>query len=178
MAPPAANLDAAVVPSVAEGPQPRVSPALLARALDLPRDAEDTAGFEALRHALEDTETADLIRAALAVLEPLRADGLALADLPRGQADADLWRRWARGEAPLGALCPPPDVAVLVRLALRHAGNPAFGQAMERFRDRHATLLHAMATTACDADLLALASSRTTGAFLLVAWALDAMGNR
>ncbi|MGL5010709.1 MAG: hypothetical protein ACRC6I_12570, partial [Paracoccaceae bacterium] len=65
----------------AEDLRPPVSTADFIKALQFPEDADDKAGFRALRMALEDRQTAKLIRAAQDVLTLLSQEGIYMDDL-------------------------------------------------------------------------------------------------
>ena len=68
------------------------------KALHFPEDANDEAGFAALRRALADRNTNQLIQAAQDVLTLLSQDGIYMDDLRPDMARPEIWRRFAQGE--------------------------------------------------------------------------------
>ncbi|EAU46904.1 hypothetical protein R2601_13819 [Salipiger bermudensis HTCC2601] len=81
----------------AEALQPPVANADFIRALNFPETAEDEEGFAALRRALKDRQSAQLIQAAQDVLTLLSQDGIYMDDLRPDLARPELWRAFAEG---------------------------------------------------------------------------------
>ena len=82
----------------AEDMAPPLERADFIRALNFPESPEDKAGFTALRRALKDRPTAQLVRAAQDVLTLLAQDGIYMDDLRPDRARPEIWRRFAHGQ--------------------------------------------------------------------------------
>ncbi len=154
----------------AEDLRPPVSTADFIRALQFPEDADDKAGFRALRMALEDRQTAKLIRAAQDVLTLLSQEGIYMDDLPPDRAHPQVWRRFAGGErgravAALGGI---RDRASLTLTATRMREDPIFRDAGHHFLRAFDKAFAAFEAQASDADLVDLADTRTARAFMLL----------
>jgi hypothetical protein len=142
----------------------------LIRALDFPRDAGDTQGFDVLRRALHDPGSADLIRAAQEVLAGLSAEGVETRDLTPDRARPEVWRAFAQGArgpaiATLGGV---RDRSVLALTAGRMRADPAFREAVHRFLRAFDRRLTAFEATASDAQLARLTETRAARAFMLL----------
>jgi hypothetical protein len=151
-----------------DGLPPLPLPEVIA-ALNFPDSDEDVAAFRALRAALEDRNTAKLIRSAQDVLTLLSQDGIYMDDLRPGPPVPDLWRRFAQGErgraiADLGTV---RDPASLDRTAARMREDPVFRDAAHHFLRQFDRSFQKIEKAASDADLIALADTRTARAFLL-----------
>ncbi len=152
-----------------EDGRPPLPMAEVVAALDFPDSDDDVAAFRALRAALEDRNTAKLIRSAQDVLTLLSQDGIYMDDLRPGPAVPDLWRRFAQGErgraiADLGTV---RDPASLARTAARMREDPVFRDAAHHFLRQFDRTFQKIEKTATDADLIALADTRTACAFML-----------
>ncbi|QUS35887.1 hypothetical protein [Falsirhodobacter algicola] len=141
------------------------------RALDFPDSEEDEAGIDALRHALADPAAAKLIRAAQDVLMLLAEDGVFTDELAPSGLRVDLWRRFAAGErgADLAAVGAIHDRAALSAIMGRLREDQIFRDAVHHFLRSFDRSLQAFAEFATDAEIGALADSRTGRAFMLTA---------
>ncbi|GGE40990.1 hypothetical protein GCM10011360_30650 [Primorskyibacter flagellatus] len=140
------------------------------RALNFPETAEDEEGFSALRQALRDRPTSNLIQAAQDVLTLLAQDGIYMDDLRPDMSRPELWRRFAQGErgrtvAALGGI---RDRSSLALTAGRMRQDPVFRDAAHHFLRRFDQMVVEFEKTASDQDLTALAETRTARAFMLL----------
>jgi hypothetical protein len=138
-------------------------------ALNFPDSDEDAAAFRALRAALDDRSTAKLIRSAQDVLTLLSQDGIYMDDLRPGPPVPDLWRRFAQGERgrAISDLGTVRDEDSLVRTAARMREDPVFRDAAHHFLRQFDRTFQKIEKAATDAELAALADTRTARAFLL-----------
>jgi hypothetical protein len=139
------------------------------RALQFPENADDREGFRALRTALEDRQTAKLIRSAQDVLTLLSQEGIYMDDLPPDRAHPDVWRRFAAGErgrsiAGLGGI---RDRSSLALTAARMREDPIFRDAGHHFLRTFDRAFAQFEKTATDGDLVDLSDTRTARAFML-----------
>lgn len=139
-------------------------------ALNFPDDAEDEAAIFALKLALQDRDTAKLIRAAQDVLTLLGHDGIYMDNLQPDRARPEVWRRFAGGERGRGvaALGGIRDREVLAAITARMRQDPVFRDAAHHFLrsfDRHVSTF---ADRADDPTLSAFAETRTAKAFMLI----------
>jgi hypothetical protein len=164
-----ADQPALALGGLAEAPPVPVAPGDVVRALQFPEDAEDHEGFRALRRALEDRETAKLIRTAQDVLTLLSQEGIYMDDLQPDTARPEVWRRFAGGERGRGiaALGGIRDRASLALTASRMREDAVFRDAGHHFLRSFDRGLAAFEKEASDADLMALADTRTARAFML-----------
>jgi hypothetical protein len=147
-----------------------LSPADFIRALHFPNDVGDEAGFAALRLALRDRRTRQLIQASQDVLTLLSQDGIYMDDLASDRSRPELWRRFARGErggaiSGLGAAQDRDSVGIAMG---RLREDAVFRDAVHHFLrlfDRHLSAFEPLAT---DEDLVHLAETRTARAFTLL----------
>ena len=142
----------------------------LIRALNFPETAEDEEGFAALRLALRDRVTANLVQAAQDVLTLLSQDGIYMDDLRPDMARPELWRRFAQGErgrvvAALGGI---RDRSSLALTAGRMRQDPIFRDAAHHFLRRFDSMLHDFEPSATDQDITALSETRSARAFMLL----------
>lgn len=140
------------------------------RALHFPETAEDEQGFAALRRALKDRKAAQLIQAAQDVLTLLSQDGIYMDDLRPDRARPEVWRQFAQGArgravAPLGGV---RDRSSLALTAARMKQDPIFRDAAHHFLRRFDQMFSAFAEEASDAEITALAETRTARAFMLL----------
>jgi hypothetical protein len=138
-------------------------------ALNFPDSNDDAAAFRALRAALDDRNTAKLIRSAQDVLTLLSQDGIYMDDLRPGPPVPDLWRRFAQGERgkAMGDLGTVRDEASLARTAARMREDPVFRDAAHHFLRQFDRTFQKIEKSATDAELAALADTRTARAFML-----------
>lgn len=151
-----------------EGSPPLALPDVIA-ALNFPDSDEDAAAFRALRLALEDRNTAKLVRSAQDVLTLLSQNGIYMDDLRPEHAAPGIWRRFARGERgrAVAALGGVHEAESLTRTATRMRDDPVFRDAAHHFLRQFDRSFHEIEKTAGDADLVALADTRTARAFML-----------
>src|SRR6056297_1072605 len=140
------------------------------RALNFPETAEDKEGFAALRRALRDRPTAQLIRAAQDILTLMSHDGIYMDDLRPDMARPEIWRRFASGErgrtvAPLGGI---RDRSSLALTAARMKNDPIFRDAAHHFLRRFDRMISEFAETATDTEITELSDTRTARAFMLL----------
>lgn len=149
-------------------PSPNV--AELIRALHFPEDENDTIGFDALRKALADSRTSNLIRAAQEVLTHLAQEGIYMDDLRPDRARPEFWRAFAAGTrgtliAPLGGI---RDRSCLALTAARMRNNPAFKEAAHLFLREFDKVFAAFEKDADDVQIAALSETRSARAFMLM----------
>ena len=139
------------------------------RALHFPENAEDKAGFRALRLALEDRRASKLIRAAQDVLTLLSQEGIYMDDLKPDRARPEIWRRFAAGERgrAIAALGGIRDRSSLALTAARMREDPVFRDAGHHFLRSFDRTLQEFATNATDSELADLTETRTARAFML-----------
>ncbi|KQI71635.1 hypothetical protein AN191_11645 [Loktanella sp. 5RATIMAR09] len=150
--------------------QPIARPDLV-KALHFPNDENDTDGFGALRRALRDRDARKLVQASQDVLTLLSQDGIYMDDLRPAPVSADIWRRFAKGERgrsveQLGGI---RDQTHLSQLSRRTREDAIFRDAVHHFLRCYDQFLVTFAEDATDTDLLALAETRTSRAFMLLA---------
>jgi hypothetical protein len=147
------------------------------RALDFPRDANDAAGFAALRSALRDPEAQRLLQAAEDVLTILASAGLHMEDVKPDPAALETWVAYAEGArgARVSAIGGVRDEAALRAAQERLRADPIFRDAALVFIRRWNQFLARVAKElGADETLLDLADTRTGRAFMLTARALGA----
>lgn len=142
----------------------------LIRAINFPENAEDEAGFAALRRALADRKIASLIQAAQDVLTLLSQDGIYMDDLRPDLARPDVWRQFAEGErgravAALGGI---RDRSSLALTSGRMRQDPIFRDAAHHFLRRFDDVLTAVAPRLSDEEIAHFGSTRTARAFMLL----------
>ncbi|MAC80320.1 MAG: hypothetical protein CML66_19885 [Rhodobacteraceae bacterium] len=155
-------------PAEALQPPPPVSDFI--RALNFPETAEDTEGFAALRRALKDRKSAQLIQASQDVLTLLSQEGIYMDDLRPDMARPDVWRQFAHGVrgravAPLGGV---RDRSSLALAAARMKQDPIFRDAAHHFLRRFDHMFSEFEAEASDAEISALGDTRTARAFMLL----------
>ncbi|MEL6915287.1 MAG: hypothetical protein AAFP13_12385 [Pseudomonadota bacterium] len=142
----------------------------LIRALNFPETAEDQEGFNALRRALKDRKAASVVQASQDVLTIISHDGIYMDDLRPDRAKPEVWRQFAAGErgrqvAALGGI---RDRSSLALTAGRMRSDTIFRDAAHHFLRRFDRLLTEFCETATDAEIAALAETRTARAFMLL----------
>ncbi len=140
------------------------------RALNFPETAEDEEGFAALRRALKDRNTAQMIQAAQDVLTLMSQDGIYMDDLRPDMARPEIWRQFATGArgrvvAGLGGV---RDRSSLALTAGRMKQDPIFRDTAHHFLRKFDRMLAEFEPAASDADIQALANTRTARAFMLL----------
>ncbi|PRX37295.1 hypothetical protein SAMN05216257_101316 [Meinhardsimonia xiamenensis] len=153
-----------------EAAAPPVSVADFIRALNFPENAEDREGFQAMRRALRDRSTAQLVQAAQDVLTLLSHDGIYMDDLTPDRARPEIWRRFARGERgrAIAALGGIRDRSCLALTAGRMRSDTIFRDAAHHFLRKFDQVFSEFEKTASDQDIAALADTRTARAFMLL----------
>ncbi len=138
--------------------------------MNFPESPDDAAGFRALRRAMQDRRTAQLIQASQDVLTLLSQEGIYMDDLAPDRARPDLWRRFAKGERgrTLAALGGIRDPAALAVTGARMRQDNIFRDSAHHFLRRFDVVLSEFETTASDADLAAFTETRTARAFMLL----------
>lgn len=154
----------------AEDLAPPIEPDDLIRAINFPENAEDEAGFAALRRALADRKIATMIQAAQDVLTLLSQDGIYMDDLRPDQARPEVWRQFAEGErgravAGLGGI---RDRSSLALSAGRMRQDPIFRDAAHHFLRRFDEMLTSIAPRLTDEQLARFGTTRTARAFMLL----------
>ncbi|WP_291239923.1 hypothetical protein [Gemmobacter sp.] len=153
----------------AEDLRPPLSVADFIRALQFPESPEDKEGFRALRMALEDRKVAKLIRAAQDVLTLLAQEGIYMDDLKPERARPEVWRAFAEGArgGAVSGLGGIRDRSSLALTAGRMREDPVFRDAAHHFLRTFDKTFAEFEKNASDAELIALADSRTARAFML-----------
>lgn len=151
----------------APGPLP---PAVFIRALNFPETESDEAGFAALRRALEDHGTAELVRAAQDVLSTLAEEGIFMDDLRPDRARPEVWRAFALGARgpEVAALGGVRDRSCLALTTARMRSDPEFRSAVHRFLrsfDRRFAVFEALAS---DGEIAHFSETRSARAFMLL----------
>jgi hypothetical protein len=140
------------------------------RALNFPETAQDEKGFAALRRALKDRKTSQLIQAAQDILTLLSQDGIYMDDMRPDMARPEVWRRFAKGErgksmAVLGAI---RDRSSLALTSGRMKQDVIFRDAAHHFLRLFDKGLSEFEKNANDSELSALSETRTARAFMLL----------
>jgi hypothetical protein len=140
------------------------------RALNFPDNPEDKIGFAALRRALKDRPTAQLIRASQDILTLMSHDGIYMDDLRPDMARPEVWRRFAGGERgrTIAALGGIRDRSSLALTAARMKQDTIFRDAAHHFLRRFDKMFTQFAETASDAEISELSETRTARAFMLL----------
>src|SRR6056297_1603188 len=131
--------------AIVETPEPgaEVSIADFISALNFPETAEDREGFRALRRAMQDRQSAELIQASQDVLTLLRQEGIYMDDLV-------------------------PDRSSRALTAARMRNDPIFRDAVHHFLRKFDRVFSEFEKTATDAEIAALSDTRTARAFMLL----------
>jgi hypothetical protein len=142
----------------------------LIRALHFPETTEDTDGFAALRRALADHSTVQLIRTAQDVLTTLSQEGIYMDDLRPDPARAEIWRSFAQGArgaqvAQLGGI---RDRSCLALTVGRMRQDLAFRDTAHRFVREFDRCLTEFEIDASDTEIARLAQTRSARAFMLL----------
>jgi hypothetical protein len=153
-----------------DSPAQPLSVADYVMALNFPETAEDREGFRALRRALQDRKAARLIQASQDVLTLLSQDGIYMDDLSPDRARPELWRRFAQGERgrPIAALGGIRDRSSLALTTARMRQDTIFRDAAHHFLRTFDFSFQDFEKTATDAEIAALADTRTARAFMLL----------
>ena len=148
-------------------PLPRVD---LIRALNFPDSESDSIGFAALRKALKDPSSRNLVQASQDVLTLLSQDGIYMDDLSPDRSRPELWRRFAQGERgrAVGGLGGVRDRTSLALSASRMRDDPIFRDAAHHFLRHFDRMLVSFEAVATDAEIVELSNTRTARAFMLL----------
>lgn len=140
------------------------------RALNFPETAEDEEGFAALRLALQDRKTAQVIQAAQDVLTLVSQDGIYMDDLRPDMAPPEIWRQFAQGARgrPVSALGGVRDRTSLALTSARMRQDPIFRDAAHHFLRRFDQMFSDFESEASDTEISALSETRTARAFMLL----------
>ncbi|MEM9125663.1 MAG: hypothetical protein AAGB28_07775 [Pseudomonadota bacterium] len=154
----------------AEDIAPPLTTQVFIRALHFPETEQDEDGFDALRLALKDRKTAQLVQASQDVLTLLSQEGIYMDDLRPDMARPEIWRQFAHGArgrsvAALGGI---RDRSSLALTAARMKQDPIFRDAAHHFLRRFDNMIVDFEPTASDAELTALGETRTARAFMLL----------
>lgn len=154
----------------AEDTAPPLERADFIRALNFPESPEDKAGFNALRRALKDRPTAQLVRAAQDVLTLLAQDGIYMDDLRPDMARPEIWHRFAAGERgrAIAALGGIRDRSSLALTAARMKQDTIFRDAAHHFLRLFDRMVSDFTKTASDTEISALSDTRSARAFMLL----------
>ncbi len=149
---------------------PPISVGDFIKAMNFPDTAEDKEGFRALRLAMQDRNTAQLIQAAQDVLTFLSQEGIYMDDLRPDRARPEIWRRFAQGErgrtvAALGGI---RDRTGLTLAAARMRQDHIFRDTAHHFLRRFDQTFAEFEQTATDPEIAALTDTRTARAFMLL----------
>lgn len=147
-----------------------VSTADFINAMNFPETADDRVGFDALRRALADRRAARLITASQDVLTLLSQDGIYMDDLAPDRARPEIWRRFADGERgrTIAALGGIRDRSSLALSAARMRQDSIFRDTSHHFLRTYDKTLAQIAERLSDQDLIELADTRTSRAFMLL----------
>ncbi|WP_424985872.1 hypothetical protein [Microbulbifer sp. S227A] len=154
----------------AEAAAPPLAAESFVRALNFPENAEDKAGFDAMRLALRNRQAAQLIQASQDVLTLLSQEGIYMDDLRPDMARPDVWRQFAHGTrgrevADMGGV---HDRTALGLTAGRMKQDPIFRDAAHHFLRLFDRMFAEFEAEAGDADISALSDTRTARAFMLL----------
>lgn len=156
-------------------PAPSIPWDSVVKALRFPRDADDAAGFDALRAVVADYDFAALLQAAEDTLSILSEDGLFMEDVQPDIAPIADWRRYADGErgADIASIGGVTDDVALAIARGRLRNDPVFRDTAMHFLRRFDKLMSRMlGELGDDPMVLEAADSRTGRAFMIVARAM------
>lgn len=140
------------------------------RALNFPENAEDKEGFAALRRALKNRPTAQLVQASQDVLTLLSQEGIYMDDLRPDMARPEVWRAFAAGArgrsvAGLGGI---RDRSSLALTAARMKQDTIFRDASHHFLRLFDKTVSQFVEGATDAEITDFSDTRTARAFMLL----------
>lgn len=156
--------------TTAEDTAPPLAAADFIRALNFPETAQDEVGFAALRRALKDRRSAQLVQAAQDVLTLLSQDGIYMDDLAPDRARPEVWRHFGQGlrGRPIAALGGIRDRSSLALTSGRMKQDPIFRDAAHHFLRLFDKTFAEFEQRASDGEIAALAETRTARAFMLL----------
>lgn len=154
-------------------PQNSVGPTIddIIRAANFPSSDSDFVAVNAIRQALKNRNMAQLLQAAEDMLNLLAQDGIYMDDLKLAPTSAPQWRAFASGRrgpdvAAVGSI---HDESILARTRARSRADQIFRDTGLHFLRRFDVVLGDFTRQASDAEILALADTRTGRAFMLIA---------
>lgn len=162
-----------------DAPEPVEIPAgILVNALNFPDDANDQETIAALRMALQDRDTARVLRAAQDVVTLLAAHDIYMDDLPPDPVPPAIWRRFAEGERGetarrIGGI---GDETALETVAALMRGDEIFRDTAHHFLRHFDQMLTREAPRLDDVQLTELADTRSARGFMLVGRAAGVFG--
>lgn len=167
---PTSDQGALALAAPAEAVAPPLASDDFIRALNFPENAEDKAGFDAMRRALRDRKAAQLIQASQDVLTLLSQEGIYMDDLRPDMARPEIWRQFAQGARgrEVAALGGVRERSALALTAGRMKQDPIFRDAAHHFLRLFDRMFAAFEPDASDAELSALGDTRTARAFMLL----------
>jgi len=170
IAPPSNDQPALALGTQTDDMTPPIEGDDLIRALNFPETAEDEAGFAALRRAMKDRNAAQLIQAAQDILTLLSQDGIYMDDLRPDRARPEIWRMFGQGSRgkSIAALGGIRDRSSLALTSGRMKQDPIFRDAAHHFLRRFDKLFADFEKVATDAEVVAMADTRTARAFMLL----------
>ena len=138
--------------------------------MNFPETAEDEEGFSALRRALKNRASAQLVTAAQDILTLLSQEGIYMDDLRPDRARPEIWRQFGQGARgrPVAALGGIRDRSSLALAAGRMKQDPIFRDAAHHFLRRFDKSFSEFSEHASDGEINALADTRTARAFMLL----------
>ncbi len=147
-----------------------IAPLDFIRALHFPENETDDEGFAALRRAMQNHATAELIRAAQDVLTTLSQEGIYMDDLRPDRARPEIWRAFAVGSrgrevAGLGGI---RDRSCLALTNGRMRSDPVFRDAAHRFLRAFDRQFATFEASANDGEIARFAETRSARAFMLL----------
>ena len=147
-----------------------ISIAEFIRALDFPKPADDRDGFRILHRAMEERRLSKLLTVAQDLLSIMSQDEIYMDDLHPDLPMARVWRRFANGERGLtiSALGGIRDRAALTLVKSRMKSDAEFRDKVHNFLREFDTVLRNFEQTANDSELNAMATTRTSRAFMLL----------
>lgn len=158
------------LPTRGNPPVGRVSIEDFILALNFPETPEDTAGFRALRRAMQDRRSAELLQASQDILTLLSQEGIYMDDLRPDRARPELWRRFAQGERgrELSGLGGIRDRSGIALTAARMRQDHIFRDTAHHFLRKFDRTFAQFEKQATDGEIVALAETRTARAFMLL----------
>lgn len=139
-------------------------------AMNFPETPEDTEGFRALRRAMQDRRAAQLVQASQDILTLLSQEGIYMDDMSPDRARPELWRRFAKGERgrAIAALGGIRDRSGIALTAARMRQDHIFRDTAHHFLRKFDHTFVEFEKHATDAEIVALADTRTARAFMLL----------
>lgn len=139
-------------------------------ALNFPETPEDAEGLSAMKRVMKDRRAAELIHASRDILTLLSQEGIYVDDLEPDRARPEIWRMFAGGErgrpiAPLGGIRDRSGVALT---AARMRQDHVFRDTAHHFLRKFDHTFSSFEAEATDAEIVALADTRTARAFMLL----------